>query len=142
MVELSVKVFWEDMRGIYDEVLNENQAIQDLKISIAGNEHTGALIEVGKMVEEALENKRIAEAEAIFEPLSRIAAEAKQQKNIGDQMLLNGAFLIRKSREKEFDNTIDEIAEQYEGRLKFKYIGPLAPYSFVDLSIYPETWEA
>jgi len=53
----------------------------------------------------------------------------------GDDMLMNAAFLVDKSREKEFDNEVARLAAQYEGRIEFKYIGPAPPYSFVNIVV-------
>ena len=140
-IELSVKVFWQDMRSIYDEILAENEAIKSLKINMGTHANTNDLIQVGKMVESALEMKKEEEATAIFQELASVSVQSKSHKLSGDQMIMNAAFLISKGREKEFDNLLNDLAAPLSDRLKFKYVGPLAPYSFVDLNIYPETWE-
>jgi len=140
-VELSVKVMWKDMRSVYNEVLQENPAIQNLKIQIGENGHPHHLIEIGKMVEEALVVKKQTEAEVIFRKLSSVVVDAKMNQLAGDNMLLNGAFLVSKSREFEFDNLVEELASELEERYSFKYIGALAPYSFVDINIHSEFWE-
>jgi len=54
-------------------------------------------------------------------------------------MLLNAAFLVEADRkERKFDNLINELSTKYEGRIKFKYVGPSPPCNFVELVI---TWE-
>lgn len=141
-VELGVKASWENMKAIYDEIIEENTSIRDLKLQIAGQEQTASLIQIGQMVEQALTDKKAWEASEIMEHLKRVAVEWREGKPIGDEMFMNVSFLVSKGREKEFDNTLEEIAQKLDGRVKFKYVGPLAPYNFVELGIYPEEWEA
>ena len=56
-------------------------------------------------------------------------------------MFVNAAFLVDKGREKEFDNIMDELGDKYKDRTKFLYVGPLPPFNFVNIVIYPEEWE-
>ncbi|MBU4057138.1 GvpL/GvpF family gas vesicle protein, partial [Patescibacteria group bacterium] len=51
------------------------------------------------------------------------------------KMLLNYSFLAGKSREHELAAKLNELQEKYKDELKFKYIGPMAPYSFVDIKL-------
>jgi len=140
-VELGLKVFWKDMKGIYDEVLQENEPIQKLKIQLSNQENTNGLIEIGQMVEAAVAEKKENEGQFFLDELTPIAIEHTTANLLGDQMCLNASFLVSKGREKEFDNTVEELAEKMEERYTFKYVGPLAPYNFVELGIYPEEWE-
>jgi hypothetical protein len=51
--------------------------------------------------------------------------------------ILNAAFLIEKARESDFRNQVYKLDSQYQGKVNFKYVGPLAPYSFVNLKLEP-----
>ena len=46
-----------------------------------------------------------------------------------------------KGREKEFDNIMDDVSKKCEDRITFMYAGPMPPYNFVNITIYPEEWE-
>ena len=141
-VELGVKAFWKDMPSIYNEVLERNEAIQSKKIEIAGKENTNDLIEIGQMVEQALLDKKEEEAEQILEELKPLAMDSTQGKLMGEAMFLNASFLVSKGQEVVFDNQMEELGEKLGDRVKLKYVGPLAPYNFVDLDISQESWEA
>jgi len=54
---------------------------------------------------------------------------------------MNAAFLVTKGREKEFDNIMDDLSDEYNNRIKFKYTGPLPVFNFATTTIYPEEWE-
>lgn len=141
-VELGVKAFWKDMPSIYNAVLEGNAEIQNKKIEIAGKETTNDLIEIGQMVEKALLDKKEEEAGKILELLKPLAMEFVEGKLVGEQMFLNASFLVSKGQEIAFDNQMAELGEQLGEDIKIKYVGPLAPYNFVDLGITQESWEA
>jgi hypothetical protein len=88
-----------------------------------------------------LAHKKEKEAEKIVDALRRTTFEHKLNKTIGDEMFMNAAFLVDKGREKEFDNIMDDLSEQYKDRIKFLYAGPVPVFNFVNIVIYPEEWE-
>ena len=56
-------------------------------------------------------------------------------------MFVNASFLVDKGREKEFDNIMGDLSEEYKRKVKFMYTGPLPVFNFVNIVIYPEEWE-
>ena len=143
-VELGVKGIWKNMDVIFNEIVEDNKEIKSLKERIAngpnGN-NTQAKMQVGKMVEQALQKKKEQEAERVVDALRRTAFDHKLNKTIGDEMFINAAFLVSKGREKEFDNIMDGLSDQYQDKMKFMYAGPLPVFNFVNIVIYPEEWE-
>jgi hypothetical protein len=143
-IELGVKGMWKDMKAIYKEISGENKDIKRVQgeiLSAKGKKSIGAKIEVGKLVEEALTRKKEKEREGVAEPFRRIAFDYKLNKTIGGDMFMNAAFLVDKGREKEFDNIMEELTDQYKSRTTFIYAGPLPVFNFVNVAIYPEEWE-
>ena len=53
-------------------------------------------------------------------------------------MLLNAAFLVDKSQEQAFDARVQALGAAQAGRQIFRYLGPLPPYTFVDIRVH---WE-
>jgi len=143
-VELGVKGIWKKMDAIFNEIVEDNREIKSLKEKIArdtnGNNNQ-MKIEVGKMVERALQKKKEQEAERIVDAFRRTTFDHKLNKTIGDEMFINAAFLVSKGREKEFDNIMDDLSDEYQDRMKFMYAGPLPAFNFVNIVIYPEEWE-
>ena len=143
-VELGVKGIWKNMDMIFKEVVDESKAIKRTKEDIQNDKNKKnikAKMEVGKMVEKALEKKKAKEAEKIVEAFRRTAFDYKLNKTVGDEMFVNAAFLVDKGREKEFDNIMGDLDEEYKERVKFMYTGPLPVFNFVNIVIYPEEWE-
>ncbi|MDP3048597.1 MAG: GvpL/GvpF family gas vesicle protein [Thermodesulfovibrionales bacterium] len=143
-VELGVKGIWKDKDVIFKEIVKENKEIRKVKEKIqndTGRKNIQAKMEVGKMVEWALQKKKEEEAEKIVDALRKTAFDYKLNKTIGDVMFINAAFLVDKGREKEFDNIMDDLNNEYKNRIKFMYTGPLPVFNFVNIVIYPEEWE-
>jgi len=143
-IELSIKGLWKNMDSIFNEVVEENIPIKNLKEKISRRKegkNIKSQVEIGKMVEKALIKKKEMEAEEIVGAFRRTAIEHKLNKTIGDEMFINAAFLVDKGREKEFDNIMDDLSEKYDERIKFMYAGPLPVFNFVNITIYPQEWE-
>ncbi len=150
-IELGMKGLWKNMETLFKEITIENKEIKRLKEKIQNGmgkkniSSTGtfleAKMEVGKLVEEALKRKKEKEAENIVDALRRTAFDHKLNNTVSDEMFINAAFLVDRGREKEFDNIMDDLSEKHKDRIKFMYVGPLPPYNFVNITIYPAEWE-
>ncbi len=143
-IELGVKGIWKNMPVIFKEIVDDNKAIKSTKEDIQNSDNKKniqAKMEVGKMVEKALEKKKAKEAERIVDALRRTAFDYKLNKTAGDEMFMNASFLVDKGREKEFDNIMGDLGEEHKGRKEFMYTGPLPVFNFVNIVIYPEEWE-
>jgi hypothetical protein len=142
-IELGVKGIWEDMKVVFDEIVRENRTIRKLKETLDERDgrDTQAKIHVGQLVKGELERKKNVQAEEIVDRLGRTSRQYRLNKTVGDEMFMNAAFLIDRGREKEFDNIMDDLGDEYQGRLKFAYSGPLPVFNFVNIVIYPEEWE-
>ena len=143
-IELGVKGIWKNMDILFKEISEDNREIKKVKVKIQngkGKKNIQSKMEVGKMVEKALQKKKEKEAEKIVDALRRTTFDHKFDKTAGDEMFMNAAFLVDKGREKEFDNIMNDLSEEYKDRVKFMYAGPLPVFNFVSIAIYPEEWE-
>jgi hypothetical protein len=142
-VELGVKGIWNDMDVVFSEIVEGNETIKNLRKQLKGkgSQNVQVKINIGQLVKKELDQKKEKQAEEIVDRLRRMSYEYKLNKTIGDEMFMNVAFLVDKGREKEFDNTMDDLCDEYEDRMKFMYAGPLPVFNFVNILIYPEAWE-
>ncbi|MFH1627196.1 MAG: GvpL/GvpF family gas vesicle protein, partial [Pseudomonadota bacterium] len=139
-IELGLKALWTDMQAVYREIVDENGDVrlfkQRLMIKKIGLQRDQQ-IQLGEMVKKALDTKRMREEKAILNLFKEFWVERKINNTFGDQMVTNSAFLVQKDREKEFDDKVGELLRHYDGRMKLKYVGPIPPCNFVEISI---TW--
>jgi len=137
-VELGVKAFWVDMPAIFQEIVDENSDIKSLRQKLASKRAVQPLGEqatLGEMVKNALDRKKAREERNILNVLKEGAVDWRSNKVFGDVMITNSAFLVEKSRMEEFDGLVDKLDAAYDGRMKFKYVGPVPPINFVELAI-------
>ena len=142
-VELGVKGRWMDMGVIFNEIVEENEVIRNLRQRLQGKDvrDMQAKIDLGQLVKEELDKKKQKQAEEMVDRLRITSCDYKLNKTYGDMNFMNAAFLVDKGREKEFDNIIDDLGDQYKARMNFMYAGPLPVFNFVNIVIYPEEWE-
>ncbi len=135
--ELGLKVMTLE-EPFFKYILDRYEDIRSLKERIASLSLDKAhyqLIRIGEMVEEALINENLKFSNTIIDALSPIAEDVKVNDKYNNYMILNAAFLIKKEKEMEFDQAINTLDGQYGHLLKFKYVGSLPPYNFVNLII-------
>ena len=137
-VELGLTAYWKDMAPIFQEIVNENRKIRTLREKIAGiAERQGfkEKINLGEMVASALKYKKEIEGEEILRSLKKSAIDFRMNDVRGDEMIINAAFLIDRGWENEFDGKVRELNSKYTQRTRFKYVGPMPPYNFVNLRV-------
>ena len=135
--ELGLKaVFREEI--LYTDILTQYEYIRSLKekIILEPPETTHHLmIEIGRMVEAALEKEKTRYREEILPILEPIAEEVKINRAIGERMILNAAFLVKELQEKEFDEKVSGLDNRLGKKVKFKYVSNLPPFNFINLII-------
>lgn len=137
-VELGLKVFWLDMESIYKEISSASNEVITLKNKMQKMEKKLSLdekITFGEKVKKKLDEKREEEAEEIIQKLRSYYIDFVMNDTFADRMVLNCAFLIDRTQEREFDDQIEELTEKYKDRYKFSYVGPSPPFNFVNIRI-------
>lgn len=135
--ELGLKVFW-DSDVAYDEILQENSWIKstrDSLLQLPAEKSYFQRIELGKQVEQALNEKRHREGDKILAMLRNLCTDYRTGTIIGDKMVLNASFLVDAIQEQTFDASIARLYEANQARLNLKYVGPIPPYNFVEITI-------
>jgi hypothetical protein len=92
-------------------------------------------IELGQLVAQAVEQARAIDSEAILDALEPLADALEIASQGHEREAARIFFLVDQARMSEFDARVDELGRANEGRLRFKYTGPLPPYSFVSLPV-------
>jgi hypothetical protein len=134
-VELGLKASWREGL-IYDEIVaadDELRRLRDRLRSRPAGETYYERVELGRRVEAALVLRRTAETSAIIAELSVLADKEVELRALGEGMILNRAFLVRREREREFDARMEAIVERRGARISLRYVGPVPPYNFVRL---------
>ncbi len=136
-IEFGLKVNW-DTETVLKEVEQEREEIRRLKEEITSNRMAStyfARMQLGRLVEQAMNEKSDNYVREIYDYLRNYAIASRHNKPIGDKMILNAAFLVDRDKADEFDHKVQEIAQHYDGRLRFLYTGPWPPYNFVNIRL-------
>jgi len=139
-VEVEVVVAW-DLPSVFQEISAE-EPIAKLRARIEGMSRlrsTPERVKVGKMVYESLNRRRESCQQEVLSTLAGCVLDLQKNSLMNDEMVMNIAFLLDKGRQKEFDRRLDELDEKLGGRLDFRRIGPLPPYSFSTVEVRPMT---
>ena len=134
-LEFGLKVLW-DRDAVISELEEEDEDIRRLRTEIASQKGSTyfARMQYGRLLEAALQSRSERYVSGILEELRPTAVAARINKPIGDKMILNGAFLVSRDSEADFDQSIKQVAAQHE-KLTFKYTGPWPPYNFVNIRL-------
>jgi hypothetical protein len=136
-VEFGLKVTW-DRDQIIEELKREHEDIHRFHQEITRKHLQStylARMQLGRMIDKALAERSAQYVREIYDGLRDACVASRDNKPIGEKMILNAAFLIQRAREDEFDAAVNRVARKFGTRLNFKYTGPWPPYNFVNIRL-------
>lgn len=136
-LEVSVRVLWQQDE-VLKKILETHKEITDLRDSLIGKPDEQIhyqKIEVGRMIESALNEERDSLRETVLSALQPMMLDQKENKLVTEAMVLNLAALIDASREQGFADTLSKLDEEYKNLLIFKYTAVAPPYNFVNITV-------
>lgn len=136
-LEFGLKVTW-DREIIIEELKSENDDIHRFHQELTKKHLQStyfARMQLGRMIDKGLAERASEYVRQIYDGLRGVCVASRDNKPIGDKMIMNAAFLIERDREAEFDAAVNKIAQRFSNRLNFKYTGPWPPYNFVNIRL-------
>jgi len=137
-VQVELVATWE-LASVLDDVARE-EPIAELKKSIAGDSSpasTPQRVRLGEMVKRSLDRRRDEYEQAALQRLVPCSLEIRRNPLFDDSFVMNLAVLLEKGRLDELDRGLDALDRELDGRLTFRRVGPLPPYSFSTVEIRP-----
>ena len=142
--EFIVQVFWNE-KNTLEKIVQQNTEIQKLKKE---TESKGKILgfsskmKLGRAIFEAIESRRkeytadiLGYLASFFPDFSAGKLLDTNKDGASKEMIMNCSFLIGKTEESTLELQLNKLAEKYKDELKFKYIGPMAPYSFAAINL-------
>src|SRR6266850_3473109 len=132
-VEFGLKVAW-DRERIIDELKRDDDEIHRLHAELTKKHLQStyfARMQLGRMIDKSLAERSAEFVREIYDGLRSACVASRDNKPIGDKMIMNAAFLIRRDREPDFEAAVNKVARKFGDRLNFKLTGPWPPYNFV-----------
>jgi hypothetical protein len=92
-------------------------------------------IELGRQLAAAIQDLQQRDARLIIDTLAPVVRDVRVGKPLRDLMALNASFLVDRAKLKKFDRALAKLHDELGHRLELDCVGPLPPYSFVDLRL-------
>jgi hypothetical protein len=128
------------VKGRYDEdtilreVISESAEAQQLREQMAGmSEDAGreARMALGEIVVKAIDAKRAADTDKAVKALDDVAKQVNVRDPSHELDAVNVAVLAKVDQEDELQAKVNDLAENWGGRVDVRLLGPLAAYDFV-----------
>lgn len=135
-VELTVKAFYRE-NVILGEIVRENPTVARLREATRSGAEAATYplrMELGERVADELRSRTRRDARELLAALRPFAVAVEIDNEPIEHQVLRASFLVERKRVPAFDKKMDELARSQSERMQFKYIGPLAPHSFVNLT--------
>ena len=135
-VQMELVVLW-NLQQVFAEIGQEAHIVQ-LKQQAAARPPQETQVErvaVGQMVHASLQQRRAALQEHIVHALRQIAQDVLLNPAMDDSMVANVALLLDQAGREALDRLLATLDRESEGRLLFRCVGPLPPYSFATLEV-------
>ena len=143
LTQMEVVTLWK-LPQVFQEIGNEAPIVA-LKAKIAGLPGEQTLeerIAIGRLVKEAIDNRRSILSAQIAPRLRSVARDSVMNPILDDTIVVNVALLLDASGHKNLDQVLELLDKTYEGQLTFRAIGPLPPYSFATVDVQTPELEA
>jgi len=130
-VELTLRVTFVEEQALR-EVVADHPELAASRRAAGGYQ---ARIEMGKRIAAAIQDRQEREARAIVRRLTPLVRDWRSGKPLNELMALNASFLVERAKLPSFDRELEAIHAEAGHRLRLDCVGPLPPYSFVDLQL-------
>jgi gas vesicle protein GvpL/GvpF len=128
------------VKGRYEQDVVLREVLEDDEDLRALQEHVRSLpedasyydrVKLGELVVAALEQRREADAAELYDRLEALAVAVVPHQPSQPEDVIDAALLIARTDIEAFGEAIEGLGEAWSGRIRFRLLGPLAPYDFV-----------
>ena len=143
LIEVEIISTWSDFGQIMAEIA-ANPEVAEMKEKSENSEigiTQADQLSIGYLVKNILDGLQSEYATKITETFSPLYESTKQHELMNDQMVSNTAFLIHQSKLVLFEKALDELDENLNGKLNFKFVSPLPCYSFYTMELKSLSFE-
>jgi hypothetical protein len=136
-VQMTVRAFYAE-DALLRDVSESDADIVRLTAAIQGRselESRQERIDLGQLVSERVTARREQDEQALLDVLSPLATEVRVDSPDSERVALDAQLLVRRDRRGTLDDAVDVLSAALRGHLGLRYLGPLPPYSFTNLSL-------
>ena len=133
-VQLNVKAYYDEEQLMRDVVAG-SPAVARLRQRVQGLPDAAGYydrIKLGEMVSAEVEVRRGTDSAFVVDRLAPLAVAARSEGAATADMAVNAAFLVESSVVDDFTAAVNSLIDEVGDRIRFRYVGPMPPYSFAD----------
>ncbi|MFD8250521.1 GvpL/GvpF family gas vesicle protein [Nocardia sp. NPDC059691] len=88
-------------------------------------------IALGEMINQAIESKRAEDTRKVVAELEEFEPLVNQREPTHEEEAVHIAVLVELDRQKDLEDTLRRLGEDWDGRVELNLLGPMAAYDFV-----------
>jgi hypothetical protein len=142
-VEMMVRAFYAEDALLRDVLAAHPDLARESAALGQGPQTHAARVRLGELVANAVQARRAEFESALLDRLAPLAADVRVDAAASERVALSAHVLVQRERRPALDEEIRALGEALAGVVAFRYVGPLAPYSFADVSLddREERWD-
>jgi hypothetical protein len=134
-VELDVAATW-DMDRVLREIGQDPVVAQAREALLAkGQPSMEERVRVGQLVKAVMDRRREHYRSLMIEQLGPLSLDTASNALVSDELVMNVAFLVARSRQAVFDEAVHRLDRRFAGEITFRVVGPLPAYSFLTVHV-------
>lgn len=121
-------------QALLREVIGENEQASALRETIRDQPEAAtrdARMALGEIVANAIVAKREDDTHTVVDALDSLADSVRVREPTHEEDAAHVAVLVEVARQDELEHAVGALAEQWDGRVEMRVLGPLAAYDFV-----------
>jgi hypothetical protein len=138
--ELSLKAVYDES-AVLSEIVASSPQLARLRERYRAAPTLAVGMELGEAVSAELGSRRDRDARRILDALFPLARDVRTGEVSAEAGVVNLAFLVDRSGVDAFDARVEELSSELSPPIHFKVVGPLPPYSFVQVQpLVSKSW--
>jgi hypothetical protein len=134
-LQMTLKVYYREDVVLREIVDSEPEIAQLREAMREGPEEAtrDVRMRLGELVSTAVEQRRERDSADILERLKPVSVAAVVEGLEKEFMVLNAPLLVERDRQQEFEDAVEEVAQERQERMTFRLLGPMPAYNFIDV---------
>lgn len=131
-VQMSLKVHYRE-DAILREIVEREPEIQELRETIGEQDEPAQddQVRLGELVNTSLAQARERDCADILQRLEGVAVAMVAEPLETEFMVLNASYLLDRDAQHDFEQALEEVAQERQDRMTFRLLGPMPTYTFV-----------
>lgn len=136
-VEMTLKVFWETA-NIFELFVATHQELEQMRNRLFRPGRVPTVdekLQVGRLFESLVQESRQRHTERVTEAMTPYCLEVRALDCREERLIMKLACLIRKDRQRAWEESVERAAQGFDNHYCFEYSGPWAPYNFAEIDL-------